>query len=303
MPNKSPRRIAAPIGQSLHDRLSACVLSNVYWRSGTDATARAHPELVIERDGNILAVDAVGGAKLIYGFEDTRAFVDLFPEMFEELLPRVRESLGAETVRFRLAYSPARPVVEPVLKRLWFSPVRDWLGFTLARHAKLPPPTVAGVKFRDASNADLADLVRIDDESFPNTPIALDAMRERLRTSRNEVAVATRRKEVVGFYLIERPEDEGVGWISIIAVAASDRRRGIGRALTVRAATRLFALGAREAGLSTDEDNATAIRLYVGLGFRQDRAGRDYDRPTDPERIEQMRAAGEGTLIRFGGWR
>jgi ribosomal protein S18 acetylase RimI-like enzyme len=128
-------------------------------------------------------------------------------------------------------------------------------------------------------------------------------MRERLRAKRNEVVVAASGNRIVGFYLIEKPEEEGVGWISVIAVGASERGRGIGRALTVRAAKRLFAVGAREVGLSTDEDNATAIRLYVHLGFRQDRAGRDYARPTDPRRIEQMRAAGEGTLIRFGGWR
>lgn len=300
---KAPRRIGRPVGPSLHDRLSACVLSNVYWRSGTDATEREHPELIVEREGNLLSVDAAGGAKLIYGFENPRAFVDHFAEMFEELLPRLRTSLGAETVRFRLSYSPARPVVEPVLKRLWFTPSRDWLGFVIDRGAKLPSATATGIKFRAATPADVEAVVRIDDECFPNTPIPVDAMLERLRSERHEIVVATRGRDIAGFYNIERPEEEGVGWISIIAVARAHQGRGIGRALTVRAAKRLFALGAREAGLSTDEDNARAIRLYVSLGFRQDRAGREYARPTDPERIEQMRVENEGTLIRFGGWR
>jgi ribosomal protein S18 acetylase RimI-like enzyme len=299
---KHPRRLGPRVGESLDDRMTAHVLSNVYWRSGTEATEREHPELIIERDGNLLSVDAVGGAKLIYGFENPRAFVDLFPEMFEELLPRLRSSLDAETVRFRLTHSPARPVVEPVLKRLWFSPTRDWLGFTLAKGTRLPASTVRGVQFRDAVGSDLEDLVRIDDEAFPQTPIGVDDMRNRLRTDRVEVVVATSGREMVGFSLIEKPED-GVGWISILAVAARHRGRGIGRALTIRAAKRLFALGAHAAGLSTDEDNSAAIRLYVGLGFRQDRSGRDYSRPTDPARVEQMRVENEGTLIRFGGWR
>jgi ribosomal protein S18 acetylase RimI-like enzyme len=300
---KNPRRIGPVVGQSLHDRLSAAVMSNVYWRSGSDATEREHPELIIERDGNLLSVDAAGGAKLIYGFENPRAFVDYFTDMFEELLPRIRASLSADSVRFRLSYAPARPVAEPVLKRLWFSPSRDWLGFMLERSAKLPPATVPGVKFRAAAQADVRDLARIDDEAFPNTPIGADAMRDRLTIPRYETLVAMAGKEMAGFYMIEKPEEEGVGWISIIAVAPPHQGRGIGRALTIRAAKRVFALGGREAGLSTDEDNSAAIRLYVSLGFRQDRAGRDYSRPTDPKRIEQMRVAGEGTLIRFGGWR
>lgn len=303
MPINTPKRIGPRVGQSLHDRLSAHLLNNVYWRSGSDLTEREYPDLIAERDGNVLSVDPVGGAKLIYGFENQRAFVELFPEMFEELLPRIRRSLAAETVRFRLTYSPARPVVEPVLKRLWFTPSRDWIGFTLDKRAKLPAATVSGVKFRAATEGDLDELVRIDREAFPDTPIPRELMRERLRADRVEAVLAVAGKEAAGWYLVERPESEGVGWISIIAVAEGHRGRGIGRALTVRAAKRLFALGAREAGLSTDEGNANAIRLYVSLGFRQDRAGRDYSRPTDPDRIQQIRAEGQGTLIRFGGWR
>ena len=303
MPINTPRRIGAQVGQSLHDRLAAHLLNNVYWRSGSDATEREYPDLVVEREGNLLSVDPVGGAKLIYGFENQRAFVELFPEMFEELLPRIRTSLGADTVRFRLTYSPARPVVEPVLKRLWFTPSRDWIGFTLDKRAKLLPATVPGVKFRTATEADVDELIRIDREAFPESPIPRDLMLERIRSDRVETVLAMAGKEATGCYLIERPESEGVGWISIIAVGDAHRGRGIGRALTVRAAKRLFQLGAREAGLSTDESNATAIRLYVSLGFRQDRAGRDYSRPTDPNRIQQIRAEGQGTLIRFGGWR
>jgi ribosomal protein S18 acetylase RimI-like enzyme len=299
---KTPKRIGAPAAQSLYDHMSAQVLSNVYWRSGMDGTLRDHPDLIVERDGNVLSVDAAGGAKLVYGFENPRAFVDLFPEMFEELLPKLRAPLGAETVRFRLTYSPARPMVEPVLKRFDFKQQRDWLGFNLDRSVKLPSPVVAGVKFRAATEADAADLVRVDNEAFPNTPIPLDNMRERLRAPRVEVIAAVSHKEIAGFVLIEAPE-EGVGWISIVAVAEAHRGRGIGRALTVRGAKRIFALGGDSAGLSTDVDNATAIRLYVGLGFKQDRAGRDYSRPTDPNRIKQIRAEGEGTFVRFGGWR
>lgn len=299
---KTPRRIGAPAAMSLYDRIGSHVLNVRYWRAGADRTEREYARLIVTRGDNILSVDMTGGAKLIYGFESQRAFLDLFPEMFEELLPKLRKIPGADSVRFRLTHSPARPVIEPVLKRLWFAPSRDWLGFTLAKGARLPSVTLAGVRFRAATEGDVAHLARIDDEAFPNSPMLAEALRDRLRDARNECVVALRGKEIAGFYLVERPQD-GIGWISIIAVAGAHRGEGIGRALTIRAAKRLFALGAREASLTTDEDNAAAIRLYVGLGFRQDGAGRDYTRPTDPKRIEQMRERGQGTLIRFGGWR
>jgi ribosomal-protein-alanine N-acetyltransferase len=301
MPVKPLRRIGAPVNDSLHDRLAAYVLNVTYWRSGSDVTEREHPDLIVERDGNILAVDD-GRQNLIYGFENPRAFVEHFPDMFEELLPRMREQVPSAHVRFRLTYSPARPVVEPVLRRLAFTPERDWLGFTLDRATKLPPATVPGTKFRAGTLADVNDIVRIDDEAFPDSPIALDEMRRRFSDDRYEFILATTGKDVAGFVLIERPE-EGTGWISILAVADAHRGRGIGRALTVRGAKRLFTLGAHEAGLSTDSDNANAIRLYVGLGFRQDRAGRDYRRPVSDEAVEQLRREKQGTFIKFGGWR
>jgi ribosomal protein S18 acetylase RimI-like enzyme len=303
---KSPRRIGAPTGQSLYERVSAHVMHNAHARRGIDATERDHPDLVVERDGNLLSVDAsgagAGSAALLYGFENPRAFVKLFPDMLEELLPRLRRTLRIETVRFRLTYSPARPVVEPVLKRLWFTPSRDWLGFTVVRGVKLPGATVAGVKFRDATEDDLSAMVRIDREAFPRTPIPSDAMRELLRASTIDAIVATRGEDVAGFCLFDDLGDGG-GYINILAVSEGQRGRGIGGALTVRATKRLFAAGAREVGLTTDEDNAPAIRLYVALGFKQTRGGRDYTRPTDPKRIESMRTEGEGTVIRFGGWR
>jgi ribosomal protein S18 acetylase RimI-like enzyme len=65
----------------------------------------------------------------------------------------------------------------------------------------------------------------------------------------------------------------------------------------------MFAAGAVEVRLKTDDDNGTAIRLYMGLGFRQTTAGCDYSRPTDPRAITRIKKLREGTLVRFGDWR
>lgn len=291
-----PRRIGQITGSSLYDRLEAKLLHDEYWRSSIDAVEREHPELVIEDDGNLLLYD---GYRLAYGFDNQRAFVERFPAMFEKLLPRIRKA-GAEQVRFRLIHAPARPVIEPVLKQLWFTPSRDWIAFDAERGTRFPAaPLPAGYRIRDGHADDFDAVSRIDLESFPNTPIAPDALKKRVGSE--PLLIAERRGEVVGFCL-HAINDGDYGWINVLAVDQEHRGLGIGAALTVRATKRLFASGCRIVGLTTDDGNPAA-RLYARLGFKQTRAGRDYTRPASGRAIEQIRADKQGTLIRFGGWR
>ncbi len=60
----------------------------------------------------------------------------------------------------------------------------------------------------------------------------------------------------------------GQGFILDLAVAAAQRRRGLGRALVVAAAQRFRAAGAAALGLAVTWANEPARRLYQGLGFR-----------------------------------
>lgn len=296
---KPLRRLGPAVSASLHDRMTSQALHSVYWRRFVDAIP---PTLVVEDDGNLLAATGRGGARLIYGFNSNAAFTDRFAAMFEELLPRVRRELAAETVRFRLEHAPARAMVEPVLKRLWFSPRRDWIEFALARGTTLPAaPAPRGVRVREGGMADAEEITRIDSAAFPDTPILIEDMRARI-TAGDQLLIAQRGKSVVGFCLFDDLEP-GEGYISVLAVDDDARGHGIGALLTARACKRLFAAGASRVRLTTDDSNGDAIRLYVRLGFRQSAAGRDYTRPTDPRAIEQMKKDGEGIVIRFGGWR
>ena len=60
----------------------------------------------------------------------------------------------------------------------------------------------------------------------------------------------------------------GQGIIHMVAVAPEHRGGGLGRALVVAVLHRLREVGARSAGLKTDDFRRVAIRLYLGVGFR-----------------------------------
>lgn len=297
---KQLRRLGVSTGSGLLDQVRGRTFHWApRWRAEVEAIESEHPRLVVRDGDNILS--AVGGpvTRLIYGYESDRAFAARFPEMFETLLPRLRKQLNTEIVRFRLDYAPARPMVEPVLRRLSFEPQRDWLEFELARAKVTLAAAPRGIRFRDATADDLDALVRLDAEAFPNS--AMDPRMMTAALDRETVIVAVRGADVAGVCMFDTPEP-GEGWISNVAVGDAHRGLGLGAALLTRACKRLFADGAHRVALTTDDDNSTAIRLYVRLGFRQSGAGRDYSRLADPKAIERARRA-DGIVIRFGGWR
>jgi ribosomal protein S18 acetylase RimI-like enzyme len=303
MPVTRPRRLDVPVARSLFDRLSLDPLSCAYSRRELDELERTHPDLMVEDGGNILAaVDHGAAIVLPYAFSSDRAFTDRFGAMFEKLLPRARKAYGAPAVRFRLTHGPSRPAVEPVLKRLLFSPAKAWFQFSLAKGT--PAPKIANsraVTYRDGGLADLDDLLAIDREAFPNTPITREGM-GKLIEDQGRVLIAQRKSEPVGFALYDH-DTPGAGYLRTLAVRESARGQGIGGTLTLRVAKTLFAEGAIRLDLRTDDDNSAAIRLYTWLGFRHVGSGRDYERPADPKAIARLRKESEGTFIKFGGWR
>lgn len=300
MPANPPRRLIVP-ARSLFDSMEAEALHALPWRRDIEAVERERPELIVEREGNVLLADVAGyTGRLHYSFRSEREFAGLFPTMFESLLPRLRRATHVETVRFRLEHNPARPVIEPVLRKLWFSPSRDWLRFGIQRRAVAPVPS--GVRFRAAAAADADEMSRIDRECFPDTPMPVEFLVQRLRTGDSQGELAIARGEIVGYCTSSSP-DPVRGFIETLAVREAARGGGIGAALTARALKRLFRGGAKGVELTTDQGNGPAIRLYQRLGFRQTRAGRDYSRLADAKAIARLKRESHGTLIKFGGWR
>jgi len=77
-----------------------------------------------------------------------------------------------------------------------------------------------------------------------------------------------------GFAIAERRGARG--HVVTIDVAATSRRRGLGRRLFEELSRRLEAAGARSIRLEVDVRNAGAIRFYEGLGFERTRVLRSY---------------------------
>ncbi len=302
MPLRSLRRLDQPAVRSLYDEMAAQALHALYFRRDLDRARQEHPELIVRRGTNILLAQRGGAAKLAYSYESDRAFTELFPSMLEALLPKLRRARGADTVRFRLSHSPSRPRVEPVLKRLLFRPKREWLQFDIAREGAPKVAAQAGVRFREATPADVRAIARIDRAAFPDMPKPEEALRAELLDGDRRVLVATSKGEVAGYCSYGLPDRE-YGYIHDLAVSESRRREGIGSGLVARALKRLFAAGAEEVGLTTEQTNGGAIRMYRELGFRQTQAGRDYERPVDDRVIERLAKQAQTTMIKFGDWR
>ncbi len=301
MPVQPLRRISAP-PPSLYDEIASYPLHALYFRRDVAAVEREHPSLIMRRGANVLLAQPAGETKLSYAFESDQAFTELFPEMLEKLLPRIRRELRADAVRFRLAHNPSRPLVEPVLKRLLFAPKRDWLEFSIAGRADTKPAALPGLRFRQAGIANVEEIARLDRDAFPDTPMPLAAYRKVIEGGAETTILALRGRRAVGFCSYACP-DPSRGYVHTLAVESAARGEGIGEALTLRALGALAALGAQETLLTTDGDNTAAIRLYRKLGFRQSRAGRDYLRPVDPREVAKLAERQRGTLIKFGGWR
>jgi len=93
---------------------------------------------------------------------------------------------------------------------------------------------------------------------------------------------------LLGAWLEERLVGIATGSIAIddadvllVVVDPAQRRRGIGRGLTMALTRGLHALGAARVLLEVRAENAAAIALYTGLGFAEIARRRSYYRDGD----------------------
>ena len=171
-------------------------------------------------------------------------------------------------------------------------------SFSLVRPGDAPPPAaprwpdgteVAPYSLGD-DDAAVHRLIYVDAAwaSVPgHTYRELDRWREVVRPGLR--AFLARRDGVPVGWVAGRILDSGRGYVSALAVACSERGRGLGRALLLLALADLAGAGATGLTLDAEAANEAALGLYRSVGLAVEREWRVYadlagDRaPSDPD--------------------
>jgi ribosomal-protein-alanine N-acetyltransferase len=129
-----------------------------------------------------------------------------------------------------------------------------------------PGALSGGIAIRRAERADLLDVFRIEEASFPE-PWPYSAFERFL--GEPGFLVAAEGTAVLGFAVSDVTPNHGrdIGHLKDLAVRPEDRNRGIGRRLVARSLVRMAAEGATTAKLEVRESNDPARSLYREVGF------------------------------------
>jgi ribosomal protein S18 acetylase RimI-like enzyme len=125
------------------------------------------------------------------------------------------------------------------------------------------------VVVREARPRDLNAIERLENESFETDRVSRRSLREFLRAAHRPLIAAFIDEELAGYALVSLRKTSRAVRIYSLAVDARFARRGVGRALLQ--ACEAYARRHRRTSLTLEVryDNASAIALYEGSGFRQ----------------------------------
>jgi ribosomal-protein-alanine N-acetyltransferase len=162
--------------------------------------------------------------------------------------------------------------------------------------------TFAGLQIRFASAEDLAGLIALERSTaeaphWAEAEYAAIAADSSDGTVRRCVFVAEADDRLLGFAVgkVILSAGHGVGEIESVAVDATARRFGVGRALCAAVVTWCSDQGAVEMELEVRAGSSGAITLYEGLGFvAVGRRGRYYRNPEEDAVLMQLRLGGGG---------
>ncbi|WP_353816052.1 ribosomal protein S18-alanine N-acetyltransferase [Agromyces sp. SYSU T00266] len=141
---------------------------------------------------------------------------------------------------------------------------------------------------RRATPDDLDAIMRLEQATFPTDAWPESAMRSELESVHGYYLVAVDDAEPdapVAYAGLLAPRGSGQGDIQTIAVDATRRGAGLGRALMQALIAEARRRGAAELFLEVRADNTTARRLYASLGFIEIGVRRAYYRPDGVDAI------------------
>jgi ribosomal protein S18 acetylase RimI-like enzyme len=234
------------------------------------------PGVVFERDGRAAGYAAArdgGGTILLADPEDALPAVEALVAWLAERGHHHVDSYARDTER--IAWLEAHG----------FRHLHS--AFDLHRDVDPPPPApawpdgIALASYDAGADAEAVHALVFVDAAWAEVPGHLERSLESWRTGFGPGyagLVARRDGRPVGWVAFRVFED-GRGWVEQLAVARSERGRGLGRALLLHALAALLEEGAATLALGVQGANDTAIRLYRDVGFTVDREWRSYARP------------------------
>ncbi|MFB6186150.1 MAG: ribosomal protein S18-alanine N-acetyltransferase [Halobacteriaceae archaeon] len=135
------------------------------------------------------------------------------------------------------------------------------------------------IEIRQATRADLLEIMEIEKNSFPQ-PWPYDAFARNLSNTGFFVAeyASGNNRTVVGFVVSDTIPNHGspLGHIKDLAVDSAFREQGIGSALLERALAYLRSQDVNRVKLEVRESNEAAISLYNSFGFEYHQTIQNY---------------------------
>ncbi|MFI0962014.1 GNAT family N-acetyltransferase [Streptomyces sp. NPDC021080] len=123
------------------------------------------------------------------------------------------------------------------------------------------------LKIRPVTESDLPEVLRLDEQAFPEGPYTYDILRQWLDVCGERLLVADDGRALHGYIAVAATPNATRTWILSLAVAPVHRGHGLGRRLMLETLRHLRSDGVREVWLTVAPSNTTAIVLYRSLGF------------------------------------
>jgi mycothiol synthase len=150
--------------------------------------------------------------------------------------------------------------------------------WVMRRDMAEPLPAYDAGRVRGYRDSDADEVVRVNAAAFAHHPEqgAMDAanLAERMAEPWFDPAgllVAPDGDRLLGFHWTKQHSPE-LGEVYVVGIDPAAQGRGLGKLLTLAGLHHLAGRGVREVLLYVESDNAPAIAVYSGLGFRHDAA-------------------------------
>jgi len=256
------------------------------WR-GNDLDLDHNAQVVEAEDGRIVAYAAVrrwpGSLVVVEPESEGRGIGSRLLVWTEDRERAVRRGLHRQWV------AAGNGSARALLTGAGYERARSYWRMARSLEVGGPEPSVPpGVRLRPVDVArDAAAMHAIDTASFATAP---DYMPESLAEfiERNLDVydfdaglsrVVTENDQIVGFLLANRREEEGLGYVSILAVEPGHQNRGLGTTMLRSAFAAFAAAGLREAQLGVASYNDRGLRVYERVGMTVRHQFDIYERP------------------------